>query len=186
MDRCRSGPGRTGAVAGWGPALFLKCGIKANTGSTISAFFQVNRAPGASFCGMSLWTPDGERPVSGGAEPPEPEQQLTPEQEEQARAMAHELAEARARLLETDVSTVLANHAFGIYELAAIHLTADEPKMTEAQLAIDALAALVENLTGRLGEQEQTLTEALHQLRMAFVQRASDAAGDGPGAPPGG
>lgn len=137
---------------------------------------------------MSLWTPDGERPVQP-AQQPGPDQtstgpgappvdlagdeELTPEQEEQARAMAHELAEARTRLLETEVSTVLTNHAFGIYELAAIHLTADEPKMVEAQLAIDALAALVENLSGRLGEQESTLVDALHQLRMAFVQRTS-------------
>ena len=52
--------------------------------------------------------------------------------------MAHELAEARARLLETEVSTVLTNHALGIYELAAIHLTADQPNLVEAQLAIDA------------------------------------------------
>ncbi len=87
--------------------------------------------------------------------------------------MAHELAEARARLLETDVSTVLTNHALGIYELAAIHLTADEPNLTEAQLAIDGLAAIVEGLEGRLGEGEQTLREALHQARMAFVQRSS-------------
>lgn len=132
---------------------------------------------------MSLWTPDGERPVSPADDSPAdanpaagfaPEgEELTPEQEEQARAMAHELAEARARLLETDVSTVLMNHAFGIYELAAIHLTADEPKMTEAQLAIDALSALVENLTDRLGDQEATLVDALHQLRVAFVQRTS-------------
>lgn len=86
--------------------------------------------------------------------------------------MAHELAEARARLLETDVATVLANHALGIYELAAIHLTADEPKLTEAQLAIDGLAALVEGLSGRLGDGEPTLQEALHQARLAFVQRS--------------
>jgi hypothetical protein len=123
---------------------------------------------------MSLWTPDGERPVSPTAdEPPAPE--LSPEQEEQARAVAKELAEARARLLETDVSTVLTNHALGIYELAAIHLTADEPKLDEAQLAIDGLAALVEGLAGRLGEGEPTLRDALHQARMAFVQRQSSA-----------
>lgn len=127
---------------------------------------------------MTIWTPDGERPVSNEPDPQQPpaDQQLTPEQEEQARAMAHELAEARARLLETDVSTVVANHAFGIYELAAIHLTADEPKLAEAQLAIDALAALVEGLAGRLGEQEQTLNDALHQVRMVFVQRAPQGA----------
>jgi hypothetical protein len=135
---------------------------------------------------MSLWTPDGERPVPPAGQPgpaaappaaggdpglsaDQPE--LSPEQEAQARAMAKELADARARLLETDVSTVLANHAMGIYELAAIHLTADEPDLDEARLAVDALAALVEGLSGRLGEAESTLTDALHQLRMVFVQR---------------
>ena len=85
--------------------------------------------------------------------------------------MAHELAEARARLLETEVSTVLTNHALGVYELAAIHLTADSPDFTEAQLAIDGLAAIVEGLAGRLGDGEPTLVDALHQARMAFVQR---------------
>jgi hypothetical protein len=128
---------------------------------------------------MSLWTPDGERPVSGGgpaADPPPPE--LTPEQEEQAKAMARELAEARARLLETEVSTVITNHALGIYELAAIHLTADDPDLAEAKLAVDGLAALVEGLAGRLGDGEPTLRDALHQARMAFVQRSNDVARD--------
>jgi hypothetical protein len=124
---------------------------------------------------MSLWTPDGERPVSAADESGDQSipEQLTPEQEEQARAMAHELAEARARLLETDVSTVLANHAFGIYELAAIHLTADEPKLDEASLAIDALNALLERLNGRLGEHEPELRAALQQMQMLFVQRSA-------------
>lgn len=122
-----------------------------------------------SVSSMSLWTPDGERQVSATGEPVEPE--LTPEQQEQAKAMAHELAEARARLLETEVSTVLTNHALGVYELAAIHLTADSPDFAEAQLAIDGLAAIVEGLAGRLGDGEPTLVDALHQARMAFVQR---------------
>lgn len=131
---------------------------------------------------MSLWTPDGERSVSS-APDDQPEQELTPEQEEQAKAMAHELAEARSRLLETEVSTVLVNHALGVYELAAIHLTADEPNLAEAQLAIDGLAAIVEGLEGRLGEGEPTLRDALHQARMAFVQRSSQLTGasDAPG-----
>ena len=122
---------------------------------------------------MSLWTPDGERPVTAAGDPPAPE--LTPEQEEQARAVAKELAEARARLLETEVSTVLTNHALGIYELAASHLTAEKPDLVEAQLAIDGLAALVEGLAGRLGEGEPTLRDALHQARLAFVQRSHPA-----------
>ena len=95
--------------------------------------------------------------------------------------MARELSEARARLLETPVATVLANHALGIYELAAIHLTSDEPDLAEAQLAIDALTALVQGVEGRLGDGEPTLKEALHQAQMAFVQRAqqvSSPAGD--------
>lgn len=122
----------------------------------------------------SLWTPDGERPVGRGdnTDPSATEQpELTPEQQAQAEAMAKELSEARARLLETDVADVLANHAMGIYELAAIHLTADEPKLDQAQTAIDALAALLGELKGRLGQVEPTLLDALHQIRLAFVQR---------------
>lgn len=140
---------------------------------------------------MSLWTPDGERPVSGDrpdpATPPTdgPPAALSPEQEEQARAMAKELADARARLLETEVSTVLTNHALGIYELAAIHLTADDPDFVEAQLAIDGLAALVERLEGRLGDGEPTLRDALHQARMAFVQRKNTMAASPPEGGPG-
>lgn len=122
-----------------------------------------------SVSSMSLWTPDGERQPAAAGEAPEPE--LTAEQQEQAKAMAHELAEARARLLETEVSTVLTNHALGVYELAAIHLTADNPDFAEAQLAIDGLAAIVEGLAGRLGDGEPTLVDALHQARLAFVQR---------------
>lgn len=129
---------------------------------------------------MTLWTPDGEHEVN--RQPNEPTQtpgppaeELSPEEQEQAAAMARELAEARGRLLETEVSTVLANHALGVYELAAIHLTAEQPDFDEAKLAIDALAALVEGLTGRLGDGEPTLKEALHQVRMAYVQRSNEA-----------
>lgn len=128
---------------------------------------------------MTLWTPDGEHPIN--REPTEPgpaaapADSMTPEEQEQAAAMAQELAEARARLLETEVSTVLVNHALGIYELAAIHLTAERPDFDEAKLAIDALATLVDGLAGRLGDGEPTLKDALHQLRMAFVQRNQEA-----------
>lgn len=131
----------------------------------------------------SLWTPGGERPVSpnkpaespaGQPEGEQPAPSLSPEQEEQAKTMAKELAEARQRLLTMPVNEVLINHALGIYELAAIHLTAEQPKLSEAQLAIDALTALAEGLKGRLGEGEATLEEALHQARMAFVQRSSE------------
>lgn len=135
---------------------------------------------------MTLWTPDGEHPVTPKKEQPNPtpeteneptptasEPSLDPEQAEQARAMAQGLSEARQQLLEANVADVVANHAFGLYELAAIHLTAQDPDMAAARLGIDALGALVEGLTGRLGEAEHTLTEALQQIRMMFVQRTT-------------
>jgi hypothetical protein len=102
-----------------------------------------------------------------------PEPDMTPEQEQQAREMAAGLSEARQQLLEANVADVVANHAFGIYELAAIHLTAEDPDMVASRLAIDGLGSLVEGLTGRLGEAEPTLTEALQQIRMMFVQRTT-------------
>jgi hypothetical protein len=132
---------------------------------------------------MSLWTPGGEHPVGRGAAGAEPEArgtarpELGPEEAARAEQLAHELAAARQRLLEAPVSAVLVNHALGIYELAAIHLAAERPRLGEAQLAIDALHGLVEATTGRLGDQEKTLRDALHQLRLAFVSRRSHSTG---------
>lgn len=125
---------------------------------------------------MSLWTPDGEHPI-----PPAdaadvssaPADDLTEEQQEQARQMAKEMAEARQQLLEAEVATIIANHALGIYELAALHITADDPDMVEARLAVDALGALVEGLEGRLGDGEPTLVEALANIKIGYVQRVN-------------
>ena len=123
---------------------------------------------------MSLWTPDGERPVGRDEprqEPPEPSlDDLSPEDQARLQQMQAELDEVRAQLLSAPAAVVVANHAMGIYELAALHLTAPEPKLSEASLAIDSLAALVEGLEGRLGEPEPTLREALGQLRSAYVE----------------
>lgn len=120
---------------------------------------------------MSLWTPDGEHPIP----PPNaaPADDLTEEQQQQARLMAKEMAEARAQLLEAEVATVITNHALGIYELAALHITADNPDMVEARLAVDALGALVEGLEGRLGDGEPTLVDALANIKIGYVQRVN-------------
>ena len=45
-----------------------------------------------------------------------------------------------------------------------------EPDLVQASVAIDALAAIVETLGSRLGDDESTLRDALAQLRLAFVQ----------------
>lgn len=124
---------------------------------------------------MSLWTPGGEHPVDkgGSAEPSSPppgQPEMTPEQEAEAREIAEQMAQVREQLSQVPAAQVVANHAMGCYELAAIHLSADPPKFAEAQLAIDAFAALVQVLKGKLGPDEATLNDALQQLQMAFVQ----------------
>jgi hypothetical protein len=123
---------------------------------------------------MSLWTPGGEHPVD---RPEEPRRELTADEQAQLEAMQAEMDEVRRQLLEAPAAVVVANHAMGIYELAAIHLTADPPQLKEAVLAIDALVALVEGLEGRLGDAEPTLREALAQLRAAYLEVKSRTTG---------
>jgi hypothetical protein len=121
----------------------------------------------------SLWTPGGERPVGRpdpGAPDPDAQPELTAEQQE----LLGELQAAREQLSRTPASLVVANHAIGLFQLAAIHLDQAEPNLDDARLAIDAFGLLVEGLEGRLGDEEDALKEALGQLRLAFVQVARD------------
>ena len=109
------------------------------------------------------------------------------EEELQAR-----MAELREELADTPVELVVANHCFGMFELAALHLSLQPPRLDQARLAIDALAGLLDAMTGRLGEEEAQLQEGLASLRLAFVQiqgaqgSAGADAGSGPtpGSPP--
>jgi len=80
------------------------------------------------------------------------------------------LREARARVAEAPAQTVVVNHVMGLYELAAIHLSADPPRLGDAALAIDAVGYLVDGLGDRLGPEATTLRDALGNIRMAFVQ----------------
>ncbi|MCY3924360.1 MAG: DUF1844 domain-containing protein [bacterium] len=144
---------------------------------------------------MTLWTPSGEHevprsprpeaeaPAADAAPAAAPEafdlDDLSPEDRERAEAMLAEMAAARERLAAAPAEVVVANHAMGLYELGAIHLTAETPRPEAARLAIDAMGALVEGLAGRLGDSEPTLREALQSLRMTYVQQSSGGAGDG-------
>jgi hypothetical protein len=83
---------------------------------------------------------------------------------------AEALAESRQRLAEVPAHIVVVNHVMGLYELAAIHLSAQPPRLVDAALAIDAVACLVEGLEGRLGDEQSTLKMALDNIRLAFVQ----------------
>ena len=150
----------------------------------------------------TLWTPGGEVPVdrdppppgAGPAEDPGAGRaagtgaaaalkadldDLTPEEREQAEQMIREMAEARERLLAAPAGAVVANHAMGLYELAALHLTQQPPNFSEAVVAIDAMGAVTGALAGRLGEAEATLNDALGQIRKAYVQLKNQAAASG-------
>ena len=125
----------------------------------------------------TIWTPSGEQPVGdegGGAAGAPPAGDQQPPDELEA-----ELAEVQRQLLETPASVIIANHAIGLFQLAALHLNQQPPNFVDAQLAIDALGSLVEVLGDRLGPDEEALRDALAQIRLAFVQIKS--AG---GAPP--
>jgi hypothetical protein len=89
------------------------------------------------------------------------------------------LNEARARLAEVPVETVVVNHVMGLYELAAIHLGAAPPRLQDAALAIDAVGCLVEGLGKRLGPDIATLNDALSNIRIAFVQIKGATAAEG-------
>ena len=87
-----------------------------------------------------------------------------------AEEQARHLEELRRQIVDTPAEIVVANHVYGLFELAAIHLSQDPPRHEQARLAVDAMGALVEGLAGRLGEAEPSLRDALAQIRLAFVQ----------------
>ena len=80
------------------------------------------------------------------------------------------MEDVRRQLIDVPAEVVVTNHVMGLYELAAIHLSATPPDLRQAVLAIDAVACLVEGLGDRLGAEEPTLRDALANIRLAFVQ----------------
>ena len=108
----------------------------------------------------TLWTPGGERPIrreppaishrsargrrgpggpGGGAGP-------RGRRAQRGGAAGPRWTELRDQLARTPAEVVVANHAFGLFELAALHLSLQPPQLAQARLAIDALAALVDGL----------------------------------------
>lgn len=85
-------------------------------------------------------------------------------------AMAERLDAMRAELASAPVEVVVANHAYGLFELAAVYLSQAPPLLAQARVAIDALTGVVDAVTGRLGDAELSLRDGLAQLRMAYVQ----------------
>jgi hypothetical protein len=122
----------------------------------------------------SLWTPSGEhfpeKEEAGAAEPPpfDPgDTDVTDPSPEEAQAAVEAM---RAQLANTPAEIVVANHCYGLFELAAIYLSQNPPMLFQARLAIDGLGYILDGLRGRLGEAESSLHESLSQLRLAFVR----------------
>ncbi|HVF31528.1 MAG TPA: hypothetical protein VM933_00715 [Acidimicrobiales bacterium] len=125
----------------------------------------------------SIWTPGGERPVRREPEEPAvavpgsgPGSGLDDGQEPTPEQVQAQMAALQEQLASTPAGEVVANHCFGLFELAALHLSLQPPQLGEASVAIDALTALVDALPGRLGEHEGQLKEGLASLKLAFVQ----------------
>lgn len=83
---------------------------------------------------------------------------------------AQALEDLRSQLQDADPAVVIANHCYGLFELAAVYLSSVPPKLEEAQLAIDALAAIVNGLGDRLAPASTELADGLASLRLAYVQ----------------
>jgi hypothetical protein len=139
----------------------------------------------------TLWTPDGERPVRRSEPTPPPSAPSSPTGPPSSRGgpggappdeaeLRAQMAELQEQLANTPVEIVIANHAFGLFELAALHLSLQPPNLESARTAIDACGALVEGMAGRLGDNEAELVQGLAQLRMAFVQIRAAATGATP------
>ena len=145
---------------------------------------------------MSLWTPSGEHRVpretsvsgqeatqnstegpqagvsqTGNAGDPQLDdadtQALDPEVREELEA---QMAEVRQRILETPIEAMIVQHVIGLFEIAAIHLNAENPNLVSARLAIDAMDGALDATEGRLGDAEEAMQSMLHQARMAYVQ----------------
>ena len=101
--------------------------------------------------------------------------ELSDEERAQLEQAVIQMAETERQLATTPPEVVIANHAMGMYELAAIHLRQSPPNLNEASLAIDALKALLDGLDDRLGENEPTLRSALAQLQQAFIAASNEA-----------
>lgn len=137
-----------------------------------------------------LWTPSGEHVPdpgggaggdAGGAGP-------GPGAPDDA-AVEAELRRVRAEIAGTPAVDIVANHAIGLWQLAVLHLSpeAGAPlRLSEAAVAIDAMAGIVDALGDRLGDHAAPLRDAVSQLRLAFVEIQREASGTGgPPAPAG-
>jgi hypothetical protein len=122
----------------------------------------------------TFWTPSGERPIPrdepGAPAPPPGAQPSADEDDISEEELRAELRAMQEQMLRTPAAIVVANHCIGLVELAALHLNQDPPNLADAQIAIDALAGIIDAVGARMGDNGPALRQALNQMRMAFIE----------------
>lgn len=126
--------------------------------------------PPAETAGSPQPAPQPET-APGGAEEPI----WTPEQEAEAQRFIQEIGQRPSLDWVLNTAVTLANVAGTKLDLGQ---TAD------AQLAIDALAAIVDKVGSRFGQAEAPLRQTLAQLQLAYAERSMSGAGGSQGPAP--
>jgi hypothetical protein len=122
----------------------------------------------------SLWTPSGEhfpdRDESDGGQPPPapPDASAAEDAPEALSAEAQAEVDAmREQLANSPAEVVVANHCYGLFELAAIYLSQTPPMLFQARLAIDGLGYPVRQ------RRAHVLRERCRSRRLNICQRQS-------------
>ncbi len=126
----------------------------------------------------SIWTPNGEHEVKRSSARSEvdkktasPETLAAKDNDSASLGQENErLQELEDQLRSLPAADIIANHCYGLFQLAAIHLGSEPPNTKDASLAIDALGAIVDKLGERLGENAESLKDGLTQIQLAYVQ----------------
>ena len=139
-------------------------------------YLRIRSRPTALSIAVGRWRGSG----NSGTTPLDVEQgsNLAPMTDDTSTDTADELERLQAELAGSDPAVVISNHCYGLFELAAVYLSLQPPRLSEAQMAVDALAGVIEGLGERLGDSAEPLKEGLAQLRLAWVQLAAAQATD--------
>jgi hypothetical protein len=78
-------------------------------------------------------------------------------------------------LRDTPVELILGNYIFHLIQLAAVHLASTPANLSQAQLTIDIVAAILKAGDERLGENVALYRSALAEVQQVYVRAAASA-----------
>ena len=84
--------------------------------------------------------------------------------------MSESFSQDLETLKNVDAATMLGNHLFVLFQVAAGRLAEEPPRSDDARLLIDTAAAMLQAGEGRLGSEEQLYRTALSELQQLFVR----------------